>query len=148
MARRDRSARWVTLIVKPWTTALISIIEMPAEMTGTSPASAVVTKSEMVVGRLASQTRRSTCGKAAVVPETDCLRLSHRPRRSFGPSGGRGGSSVGSPVKPLLAAPVSGLRRPLPQPPHQITGPWPPGGIIPISNPAYANPLDRSSYTV
>ncbi len=55
-----RSARCVTLIVKPWTTELISIIDMPAEMTGTSPASAVVMNSEMVVGRLASHTRRST----------------------------------------------------------------------------------------
>ena len=135
--RAIRSGRWATWIVTPCTTVLISIIEMAAETTGTRPASAVVMKRPMVVGRLASQTRRSTCGSAAVVPAIDCLRLSQRPRRSLGPSGCCGGSSVGSPVRPLLAGPDSGLRRRRPIPPHQITGPCPPGGIIPIGLGAY-----------
>ena len=40
-------------------------------------------------------------------------------------------------LSPLLAGPLSGLRRPRPQPPHQITGPCEPGGIIPIGVGAY-----------
>ena len=116
----------------PRTTALVSIRVIPTEMVGMMPAMAVVMKRPMVIGRLASQTRRSTCGRAAVVPTTDCLRLSQRPRRFFGPSGSCGGSIVGSPVRPLFAGPSSGLRRRPPHPPHQITGPWEPGGIIPM----------------
>src|SRR6184192_4376732 len=121
----------------PATTALVSVNVIPTEIVGMTPAMAVVTNRPMVVGRLASETRRRTCGSAAVVPTTDCLRLSHRPRRSLGPSGCCGGSIVGSPVRPLLAGPLSGLRRPRPQPPHQITGPCEPGGIIPIGVGAY-----------
>ena len=126
------SGRWKALILIPATTALVSVRVKPTEIVGMTPAKAVVANRAMVTGRLASQTRPRTWGSAAVVPVTACLRLSQRPRRSFGPSGCCGGSSVGSPVKPLFAGPLSGLRRPRPQPPHQITGPWEPGGIIPM----------------
>src|SRR5207245_2721299 len=113
----------------PATTALVSVSVIPTEIVGMTPAKAVVRNRPMVVGRLASQTSRRTCGSAAVVPTTDCLRLSHRPRRSLGPSGCCGGSIVGSPVRPLLAGPLSGLRRPAPQPPHPVPGPWAAGRI-------------------
>ena len=132
LAKVSRSGRFWAWLVIPTTTALVSKNEMPTEIVGMRPASAVVINRPTVVRGLASHTRRSTWGRAAVVPRTDCLRLSQRPRRSFGPSGCCGGSIAGSPVRPELAGPVSGLRRPRPQPPHQITGPWEPGGIIPM----------------
>ena len=132
VANATRSGTWKALILMSATTALVSISVMPTEIVGMIPAMAVVANRPIVMGRLASHTRRSTCGSAAVVPTTDCFRLSQRPRRSFGPSGSCGGSRAGSPVSPLLAGPLSGLRRPRPQPPHQITGPWEPGGIIPM----------------
>src|ERR1700716_1366206 len=94
------------------------------------PAIAVVAKSPRVVEGLASHTRRSTLGRAAVVPVTDCFRFSHRPRRSLGPSGTGGCSSAGAPVRPLLACPVSGFFRP---PAHQCIIGGPPPPIIPIS---------------
>ncbi len=145
--RWTRSASWLAWMPMPRTTALVSISVMPTEIAGMRPASAVVKKSPIVVPGLASQTRRSTCGRAAVVPRTDCFRFSQRPRRSLGPSGCCGGSRVGSPVRPLLAGPLSGRRRP-PHLPHQMTGPWESGGIIPMWMRAYARPVDRASLTV
>ncbi len=133
----SRSGRFEALITMPCVTALVSSRVIPTEIVGMRPASAVVMKRPIVVGLLASQTSRMTCGKAAVVPVIDCLKFSQRPRRSFGPSGSCGGSIVGSPVRPLLAGPVSGLRRRPPQPPHQITGPCEPGGIIPMGSGLY-----------
>jgi len=87
VANATRSGTWNALMLMPATTALVSISVIPTEIVGMMPAMAVVAKRPMVVGRLASHTRRSTCGRAAVVPTTDCFRLSQRPRRSLGPSG-------------------------------------------------------------
>src|SRR5256712_11165079 len=79
---------------------------------------------------LASHTNLRTRGSAVVVPVTDCLKFSHRPRRSFGPWSSGGCSISGSPVRPLLAGPVSAdLRRPS----HQcIIGGPPPRPPLPL----------------
>src|SRR5450759_3552879 len=123
-----RSGWWKLWIAMPCTTALISSLAVYAAAAGMTPATAVVTNSPRVVAGLASQTNRSTLGRAEEVPVTDCFRLCQRPRRSFGPSGSGGASCVGSPVRPLLACPVSGFLR---RPPHQwIIGGPAPGGII------------------
>src|SRR5450759_4525386 len=79
-----RSGWWKLWIAMPCTTALISSLAVSAAAAGMTPAIAVVMKSQSVVGGLASQTRRSTLGRAADVPVTDCFRLCHRPRRSLG----------------------------------------------------------------
>src|SRR6202049_5210751 len=110
-----------------------------------TPAIAVATNRPRVVDGLASQTRRRTRGKAAVVPVTDCFRLCQRPRRSLGPSGSGGSSRPGSPVRPLLAGPVSPcLRRPM----NQCMGGGPDvGGIIPIVSAAYRS-LEKCIFNV
>src|SRR3984893_14467600 len=124
----------------PWTTALISSFDVQAETAGMTPAIAVVANRPSVIAGLASHTRRSTLGSAAVVPVTDCLKLSQRPRRSFGPSGSGGPSTPGSPVSPLLAGPESFVFQ---RPDHQgvwITGGPPPCDIIAIGFAAYPSP--------
>src|SRR5207245_9430433 len=106
-----------------------------------TPATTVTANSPIVTAGLASHTSRSTLGRAAAVPRTDCLRLRQRLRRSFGPFGSCGSSITGSPVRPLFAGPVSaGLDRPRPhiQP---IDGPPCPGGIIPTALPYPTTPL-------
>src|SRR5258708_28396405 len=77
-----------------------------------------------VVAGLASHTNLRTRGKADEVPATDCLKFSHRPRRSLGPSGRGGSSGSASPVRPLLAGPESACFR---RPSHQ----WIIGGPLP-----------------
>src|SRR6266849_9779262 len=119
----------------PCTTAFVSSFAVYAEAAGITPAMAVVMNRASVVAGLASHTSRRTRGRAAVVPVTDCLKLSQRPRRSFGPSGWGGSSGSASPVRPLLARPVSAAFR---RPSHKwiIGGPLP-GPIIDIAIAAY-----------
>src|SRR5438445_2877546 len=119
----------------PSTTALTSSFDMYAEIAGMIPAITVTANRPVVIVGLASQTSRMTLGSAAAVPRTDCLRLRQRPRRSFGPSGCWGSSMTGSPVRPLLAGPLSAiLGRPRPHI-QNIDGPLCPGGIIPTALP-------------
>src|SRR5712692_5264102 len=119
----------------PCTTALVRSFAVKAATAGITPAIAVVMNRARVVAGLASHTSLRTRGKAAVVPVTDCLKLSHLPRRSLGPSGTGGSSGSASPVRPLLAGPESACFR---RPSHQWTigGPLP-GPIIPIATAAY-----------
>src|SRR5712692_4099302 len=119
----------------PCTTALVKSFAVNAAPSGITPAIAVVMKSARVVAGLASHTNLRTRGKAAVVPATDCLKLSHRPRRSLGPSSTDGSSGSAAPVRPLLAGPVSACFR---LPSHQwiIGGPLP-GPIVDIVIAAY-----------
>src|SRR5229473_8516517 len=119
----------------PCTTALVKSLAVKAAAAGITPAIAVVMNRASVVAGLASHTNLRTRGKAAVVPVTDCLKLSHLPRRSLGPSWTGGSSGSASPVRPLLAGPESACFR---RPNHQwiIGGPLP-GPIIPIAISAY-----------
>src|SRR5713226_6842414 len=119
----------------PCTTALVNSFAVNAAAAGITPAIAVVMNSARVVAGLATHTNLRTRGKAAVVPVTDCLKLSHLPRRSLGPSCTGGSSGSASPVRPLLAGPESACFR---RPSHQwiIGGPLP-GPIIDIAIPAY-----------
>src|SRR5216684_5738848 len=112
----------------PCTTALVKSLAVKAAAAGITPAIAVVMNSASVVAGLASHTNLRTRGKADDVPATDCLKLSHLPRRSLGPSGTGGSSGSASPVSPLLAGPESACFR---RPNHQwiIGGPLP-GPII------------------
>src|SRR5260370_39982445 len=97
----------------PCTTALVSSFAVKAAAAGITPAIAVVMNRASVVAGLASHTNLRTRGKADEVPATDCLKFSHRPRRSLGPSGRGGGSGSASPVRPLLAGPGPAcVRRP------------------------------------
>ena len=119
----------------PSTTALTSSFDVYADIAGTRPATTVTTNSPVVTAGLASQTSRMTRGSAAAVPRTDSLRLRQRLRRSFGPSGCCGSSMTGSPVRPLLAGPLSAiLGRPRPHI-QNVDGPPCPGGIIPTALP-------------
>src|SRR5216683_80306 len=95
----------------PCTTALVKSLAVKAAAAGITPAIAVVMNSASVVAGLASHTNLRTRGKAAVVPVTDCLKLSHLPRRSLGPS------CTGVGLLPPSQPPVD-HRRPAPRPHH------------------------------
>src|ERR1700694_1171768 len=140
-ANVSRSGWWKLWIAIPNTTELIRSLAVYAAAAGVTPAIAGGTNRPSVGAGLASQTRRSTLGRAAVVPLTDCFRFSQRPRRSLGPSGKGGCSRAGSAVHPLLAGPVPGCLFRLP---HQCIEGGPP--IIPISSAAYVRPLDRFGF--
>src|SRR5229473_1437511 len=130
----------------PCTTALVRSFAVKAAAAGITPAIAVVMNRARVVAGLASHTNLRTRGKADEVPATDCLKFSHLPRRSLGPSGTGGSSGSASPVRPLLAGPESACFR---RPSHQwiIGGPLP-GPIVDIVIAAYpqkAEPLVQGS---
>src|SRR5260370_36383382 len=115
----------------PCTTALVKSFAVKAAAAGITPALGVVTTSGRGVAGLASHTNLRTRGKADDVPTTDCLKLSHLPRRSLGPSGTGGSSGSASPVRPLLAGPESACFR---RPSHQWSiGGAPPRPPLPIA---------------
>src|SRR5258708_22219362 len=134
----------------PCTTALVKSLAVKAAAAGITPAIAVVMNRARVVAGLASHTNLRTRGKADEVPATDCLKFSHLPRRSLGPSGTGGSSGSASPLRPLLAGAQLG-RFPPPPPPGPIGGGLPPPPPPPphsAFSPPVGTTLSRSPFAV